>query len=417
VLLTPLKEGEINENIRRLPIHLSLAPFPNQTPFLSLSKHRLIDFRLINPNAMPMNIAIIITLFVLLLALGIWTCLTLLAKNLQWSIKPFHTALIIALVYSVAVFATTFYMPDISRWLKNALGTLTLAFCLSAFYWLVYAILKRFKRQALLIGKAWAWGVILLSIGFSVLGNYNFHKSIAVETFTITSKKITQPYRFVQISDIQYGTSTRQEMNDILETAYAQNPDFIVFTGDLVDFNHYAFSDFAKLAASPVPVFFERGNHEFYHHPVKLLAYLKKLAPLDVLINRRTDFEELQIIGLDFSRAPNNVAKQLANIEIDPDKFSILLYHEPREVEVAASHNIDLLLYGHTHAGQMWPYTWVVDLMYTYSDGAFKLNNSFIYTSDGASLWGPRMRLGSQNEIAVFNLVPEKTTAKRTTDD
>lgn len=364
-----------------------------------------------------MNFVIILLIFTLLLTFGVWTCLTLLAKNLQWPKKPFRTALLITVIYSVAVFATAWSAPDISRWLKNPLGTLTLAFCLSAIYWIVYAILKIFKRQHILIGKHWAWGVVLLSIGFSIIGNYNYHKAIAVETFTLTSPKITQPYRFVQISDIQYGTSTRQEMNDILDTAYAQDPDFIVFTGDLVDFNHYAFKDFSKLAASPVPVFFERGNHEFYHHPVKLLAYLRKLAPLDVLINRRTHFEELQIIGLDFSREPNNVAKQLAKIDIDPEKFSILLYHEPREVEVAAAHNIDLLLYGHTHAGQMWPYIWIVDLMYTYSDGASKLNNSFIYTSDGASLWGPRMRLGSQNEIAVFNLVPEKTTSKRTTDD
>jgi predicted MPP superfamily phosphohydrolase len=349
-----------------------------------------------------MKFLIFLIIFTLLLTIGVWTFLKLVAKNTTWSHKPLRISFAIAFIYSALMILTMFLTPDVSRWLKNALGTLTLAFCLSVIYWLIYALLKLFKRQTLLMGKRWVWGIALLSIGLSALGNYNYHKAIAVETFTLTSPKITQPYRFVQISDIQYGTSTRKEMDKILETAYAQKPDFIVFTGDLVDFDHYAFTDFAKLADSP------RGNHEFYHHPVKLLAYLRKLTALDVLINRSTDFKELQIIGLDYSRAPDNVAKQLSNIDIDPNKFSILLYHEPREVEVAAAHNIDLLLYGHTHAGQMWPYTWVVDLMYTYSDGAFKLNNSFIYTSDGASLWGPRMRLGSQNEIAVFNLVPEK---------
>jgi len=80
-------------------------------------------------------------------------------------------------------------------------------------------------------------------------------------------------------------------------------------------------------------------------------------------------------------------------------------------VERAVQHGFDLQIYAHTHAGQMWPFTWVVDAMYEYSDGAYKVNDSFIYTSDGAALWGPRLRLGSQNEITLFKLRPNESSS------
>lgn len=355
-----------------------------------------------------MRFAIILSIFAVLLVIGIWPCIALLRKNFQWKkVRPLLISFFIAVLYFGASRLAMLYVPDVGRHLYSLLGVLTYAFCISIFYWLVYGALSLSKRQSLIVGRRWAYGYIALVCFFSLWAIYNFYKPIVVEEFTLSSNKISQPYRFVQVTDIQYGTTTRQEMDNILDTAYAQNPDFIVFTGDLIDFNSYSFEDFARLAASPVPVFFIRGNHEFYHQPERLMRYLKKLEPLDVLINRSTSFKELHIIGLDFSREQGNVAKQLSNIEIDADKFSILLDHAPNDVDVAVGHKIDLLLYGHIHGGQMWPYTWVVDAMYKYSDGAYQLNNSFIYTSDGASLWGPRMRLGSQNEIAVFNLLPE----------
>ena len=352
-----------------------------------------------------------IAVFILLLSLAVYLVLALIAKNVEWK-KTRARLILLSVFIAVSYAGVRFFLgrefPDAARWMNNFMGILTLAFCFSLIYWLVFMVLKLTGKQHWLEGKFIVWALGFVVSVFSILGSYNYHKDIAIEKFTITSNKVSKSYRFVQISDIQYGTSTRQEMDRILDLAYQQNADFIVFTGDLVDFNYYRFEDFEKLAASSVPIYFERGNHEFYHHPERLLSYLKKLAPLEVLINRSVNFEEIQIIGLDFNRAPNNVEKQLQRIKVDPNKLSILLYHEPRDVEVAASYGIDILLYGHTHAGQMWPYTWVVDWMYKYSDGVFKVDDSFVYTSDGASLWGPRMRLGSQNEIVVFNVIPKR---------
>ena len=66
------------------------------------------------------------------------------------------------------------------------------------------------------------------------------------------------------------------------------------------------------------------------------------------------------------------------------------------------------MLSGHTHGGQIFPVTLIVKWLYEYPQGLTLLENFALYTTDGAGLWGPNLRLGTQNEIAVFTIKPEK---------
>ncbi len=144
-------------------------------------------------------------------------------------------------------------------------------------------------------------------------------------------------------------------------------------------------------------------------HPVcdRTLSYLQSLSPIHLLLNQKAVVGEIEIVGIDYNRRRNHLSEQLKTLPLNKNKFSILAYHEPVQTDVAVNHGFDLILYGHTHGGQIWPYTHLVDWIYPFGDGLFKVDNSTIYTSDGVSLWGPRMRLGSQNEIVIFNLLPE----------
>jgi predicted MPP superfamily phosphohydrolase len=122
------------------------------------------------------------------------------------------------------------------------------------------------------------------------------------------------------------------------------------------------------------------------------------------LNNKKAVFGGLEIVGIDYERSNDLFKDYLSGIELDDEKYSMLLYHEPRNVEFAAGYGFDLLLYGHTHGGQIFPATIIVDLMYDYSDGFYEIFDTKVYVTDGAGLWGPKMRLGSQNEIVVFDL-------------
>ncbi len=292
------------------------------------------------------------------------------------------------------------------RLLTYYMGAISFAFFLSLVYWAYYSVVSITGRRQLATNKVAGGVYVLATVATVSLSIYNFHKPASIETFTLQSDKISKPYTFLHLSDMQYGSISKEEMDQKLLDAYALNPDFIVFTGDLIDFDHYSAEDFNVLSQSPVPIYFERGNHEFYHDPTRLLSYLETIGPIKLLINDRVEVEELEIIGVDFSRRPNHLADTVDRLERDSEKFSILLYHEPRDVHDAVDRDFDLLLYGHTHGGQIWPFTEVVDWMYEFADGHFQIDDTFIYTSDGISLWGPRMRLGSQNEMVMFNLVP-----------
>ena len=88
---------------------------------------------------------------------------------------------------------------------------------------------------------------------------------------------------------------------------------------------------------------------------------------------------------------------------IKNEKFNICMVHQP-SIWDDVSENIDVMLSGHTHKGQIFPFNFLVKLKFKYIYGEYQLNNGTLFVSSGAGTWGPRMRLGSFNEILKINL-------------
>lgn len=79
-----------------------------------------------------------------------------------------------------------------------------------------------------------------------------------------------------------------------------------------------------------------------------------------------------------------------------------VLNHQPNHLEEEVSANVDIALYGHTHDGQIFPFTHILRAWYNLSAGYEKLNNTHIFVSSG--LGGiPQFRIGSESEIIVVN--------------
>lgn len=313
--------------------------------------------------------------------------------------------LIYLILYIITKFTNVHIFSIISRLLNYYLGFLLYGFIISILFWIIFFIFKIIKKEKLLLKQYIKLIFILFFLFINILAIYNFEKEIKIERYNIESNKILQNYSFIHISDIQYGSVNKNYIDKVMNLTYSQNPDFIVFTGDLIDFNNYELEDFKIFKKSKVPIYFERGNHEFYHNPQKILNYLQNYSTIKLLINTKDSFKELEIIGIDHNQSYYQLNRKLNQIDINNSKFNILLYHEPKGVEFGIEKEIDLMLFGHTHAGQIWPFTILIDKMYKYGDGYFEINKSIIYTTDGVSLWGPKMRLDSQNEITIFNLI------------
>jgi predicted MPP superfamily phosphohydrolase len=82
----------------------------------------------------------------------------------------------------------------------------------------------------------------------------------------------------------------------------------------------------------------------------------------------------------------------------------ILLSHSPLQAERAAVAGAGLMLCGHTHGGQIWPFNYLVGLRYPMIAGRYAVGGTTVIVTRGAGTWGPRMRLWLPGEILRITL-------------
>ncbi|MCI5051233.1 MAG: metallophosphoesterase [Candidatus Pacebacteria bacterium] len=245
----------------------------------------------------------------------------------------------------------------------------------------------------------------------SVLITYAYYHGykITIHTFGISSHKITKPYTFVQLSDIHIGSNGAADLKRITHILKTLNFDFIVITGDLIDEDYAHFKDLEPLHEINAPMYYITGNHEYYLRHKHFSQFIEKTHIHDIN-NQKAAFEEIDIYGVDEKSKAKEV---LSELDVNEDRFSLGLMHEPHTKEMihAEKSGIDLMLSGHTHNGQIFPFTLMVRAKYKFIKGLYRLGNMDIHVSQGTSTWGPKMRLGTRNEITLIHLVPnEKTT-------
>jgi predicted MPP superfamily phosphohydrolase len=83
----------------------------------------------------------------------------------------------------------------------------------------------------------------------------------------------------------------------------------------------------------------------------------------------------------------------------------VVMDHDPSNIK-QYDNKVDLLLFGHTHKGQIFPANLITNAMYVADYGHYQKDNDspHIVVTSGVSTWGPPMRIGTNNEIAVIIL-------------
>lgn len=249
-------------------------------------------------------------------------------------------------------------------------------------------------------------------LGFSaILSVYSLINStyLEIKPVEIPLNGLKKRVRTVQLSDIHIGSIRNSGyMEKIVEKTNELDPEMIFITGDMVDgsarLHTHTFSAINKLKA---PVFFITGNHETYEGLDEVFRVLRN-TDMKILRDQMVECMGIQVIGVEYSFEKNHMENVLSKIEIDPEKPSILLYHLPTELKTVANAGIGLQLSGHTHAGQMLPFNYLVRLMFKYMKGLYRYADTYLYVSPGTGTWGPPMRLGSRCEITLIDLIPKK---------
>jgi predicted MPP superfamily phosphohydrolase len=252
-----------------------------------------------------------------------------------------------------------------------------------------------------------AKAVLILSfvlLAYSVLNAY----SATVVTVKLSSRKLKSPLRFVQITDVHIGSRSADFLNRVIERVNSVNADFLCITGDFIDATGIDENQLSALRNCTVPIYFSIGNHERYEDLDDILQRLKNLG-VTVLRSQTHIHEQVQLIGIDDQERPDQVERELATLQVDRNRFVLLLYHRPRGLRAAASAGVDLMISGHTHNGQIVPFNFIVGRVFEQTVGLFREGMTQLYVSPGTGTWGPVMRLGSKGEVTLFEVEPIPT--------
>ena len=195
-----------------------------------------------------------------------------------------------------------------------------------------------------------------------------------------------------------------------------QKPDMVVIVGDLVDTNPKELQNYISRLndlKSTYGTFYALGNHEYYHGVDEVLNLLKEYTNMKILLNQNLDLGFINIAGLgDLAGLSKGLyAPDLARVKVDlnTSKASILLAHQPKTALLYNLSDFDLILSGHTHGGQIFPFMFLVKLHQGFIRGLYDLGeNTKLFVSSGAGFWGPSLRVFAPNEIVILNLKGEK---------
>lgn len=231
---------------------------------------------------------------------------------------------------------------------------------------------------------------------------------IGVKDLDLRVPGLSRTMTLVQISDVHIGSRGSGFLDRVVQRVAQLQPDGVFITGDLVDFRGIPTGDLAPLARLEVPTWFCIGNHERY---VDCDAICERLASHGVRVLRdavdATTLEPLVVVGIDDADRRTRVREGLEALGPLPDGYRVLLYHRPDGLEDAAAADIDLMLCGHTHDGQMVPFNFIVRRVFPRIRGLYRAGATRLWVSTGTGTWGPVLRLGSRNEITRIRLLAD----------
>jgi uncharacterized protein len=241
-------------------------------------------------------------------------------------------------------------------------------------------------------------------------------RRIRIEPLEIITDRLpadVESVTLVQISDVHFSALIGVPMAErMVELIQAQQPDLIVLTGDLLDRGIADPEGIIRALQSleaPLGRFAVMGNHEYYYGQTESEQFLAE-AGFRLLRDETLSVDGiLNLVGVDdptgadFKVVPQMTERALLD-QAQDGRYTILLKHQPL-IDNGSLGLFDLQLSGHTHGGQIFPFTLLVKLAFPKICGWYELDDrSRLYVSRGTGTWGPPVRFLSPPEITLIRL-------------
>ncbi len=318
----------------------------------------------------------------------------------------FVFAALLSFKYSNALVTVIYKFAAV--WL-GLLNYLFFAACLSWLAWYAWAIAKVSTNP--MSARPWIAGILaVLAAAICIYGMANA-RHIRTQTITVSLPGLPESWRgrrAVLMSDIHLGHVNGEPFSRrLVAMARALEPDIVFIPGDLfdgteVDLDHLV-TPFKELDAQ-FGIFFTTGNHEEFGGTAEKVRAIAR-AGIRVLQNEKVIVDGLQIAGVSWgdSLSPIRLRAVLERMQLNPSEASILLNHMPSRLPMIEHAGVNLMLSGHTHGGQVFPFTWMTRRVFgRFTYGFHRFGAMQVYTSTGAGTWGPPMRVGTHCEIVLI---------------
>lgn len=296
-----------------------------------------------------------------------------------------------------------------------ALHTMYILLCLSVYIFCIFLIrdvgyIFKIKASPLCL-----FFIFIFSMVVSGIYGY-FNDDVEITRYNIETEKEVNT-KLVFLSDLHIGNKgiNEKQIRDIVSIINKENPDLLIFGGDIIE-KEDTFLKTKNITrimqqVKTKNIYGVLGNHEYYfdNNPKNMSNLLGKNYKINILEDELVKVnDDLVLVGrLDYSSKYFGVERKNLNEilkSIDENDFIIVVDHNPVNFEESTENNVDLQLSGHTHGGQLFPFTITNRLFYKRLYGFFKEKNSRLIISSGIGTSGLPLRIMSKKEVVVVNI-------------
>jgi len=234
-------------------------------------------------------------------------------------------------------------------------------------------------------------------------------KSIEI---TLTTHRL-QGYKIVHISDLHIDKkSNQEELLGLIDAINAVDCDVVLITGDLLGTKiKYIKEKLTLFKNLKHQAYYVTGNHDLVngHTTLKQIMDSCNIICLDnryKILNFRN--EKYVLAGLSdrysrffgIKRETQTLVKKLRTLSYPV----LFLAHQPKDYIYAYKANSQLFLCGHTHAGQIYPFTYLVKLVQPFVSGLYNYKGMAVYVNNGLGTWGVNVRFRTEAEWTLMKL-------------
>jgi len=258
--------------------------------------------------------------------------------------------------------------------------------------------------------RGWA---LLVGAGLSMIALFQGLRPPVVEKYEVRLAGLPAAMDgtvLVALSDMHMGSQLGESwLAARVDQVEALRPDLVVLLGDIFEGHGPPQEQLVatlKQLSAPLGIWAVLGNHEF--HGGGNISLFEEVN-FKLLRNSWVEVKPgLVLAGVDDLTTRHRHGQGgdpiLEALTDRPPGVTILLSHTPWEVERAAKTGVGLMLCGHTHGGQIWPFDYLVRSRYPLLEGRYEVDGMTVIVCRGTGTWGPRMRLWRPSEIIRVTL-------------